>query len=513
MNGLIHELITDLKTNENLKNSIATTMVLESINNSKLLGVPEAQILENALQVLESLSKEMSNNTMKEVVAKFRKMAEKPTAKLQNMAKEAGLSMKIKALKESSIAQDPMVKQTISKIEANLAQFPEFKVIGFFAESLMPYTYDKAVAEAITDVVKYCDANQAKLEIMNSVYEMRIVGSVTYGEPCAILEESLLENLVTADSLNMKLRNYKNMPIVSKLINRLSMMEAQQTGKFNLGTGSGETVVSPVIAPFYKLSESEEIIFSDNTFIKISESAEPTTISNEEVLAESQEFYKTCEAFNFLNFKQIGQELSTSGKKLRVSLGINEKGNLNLKINGSIVEDVNSINYSELFVMEHINTRHALTTLFNNIDYMVNAEFGKKIVNERLGRESMVINIGENIFVLEKNGNSKTTKKMQGIGFYNYVLENFKYDVSELYSIQLEERAEQIKSFDSEKTTIEENINKLELTINKINDAIADKSIDSANREKLNELKIAIEKNVNQLKSQYILIDQAKKNF
>lgn len=512
MNGLIQDLINDLKTNENLKNSIATTMVLDSINNSKLLGVPETQILENALQVLESLSKEMSNSTMKEVVSKFRKMAEKPTARLQNMAREAGLSMKIKAIKESQIAKDPMVKQAISKIEANLSQFPEFKVIGFFAESLMPYTYDTVVAEAINDVVVYCDANQAKLEIMNAVYEMRIVGAVTYGEPCSILEEALLENVTSSDSLSMKLRSYKNMPIVSKLINRLGMMEGRESGKFNIGSGSGQTQVVPVIAPFYKLSESEAIVFSDNSFIKISETAEPVVMPNDEVLAESQEFYRTCEAFSFLSFKQVGQEIMTSGKNIRVALGINENGNLQLKVNGSVVESVESINYSELFVMEHINTRHALTTLFKNIDYMVNAEFGKKIINERLNREAMVMNIGENIFVLERNGNERSSKKMQGIGFYNYVLENFNYDVSELYSIQLEERAEKIKTFESEKAAIEENLNKLEKTIAKINEALLDKSIDAANLEKLSELKVSIEKNVNQLKNQYILIDQAKKN-
>jgi hypothetical protein len=100
---------------------------------------------------------------------------------------------------------------------------------------------------------------------------------------------------------------------------------------------------------------------------------------------------------------------------------------------------------------------------------------------------------------------------MKDLTFHNYVMENFKYDVSELYSIQLEERDAKIKELNSEKSVIEVNLEKLEKTISQINEALSDSTISADNKEKLNELRMSIEKNVNALKNQYILVDQSKK--
>jgi hypothetical protein len=149
--------------------------------------------------------------------------------------------------------------------------------------------------------------------------------------------------------------------------------------------------------------------------------------------------------------------------------------------------------------------------LFNNLDLVVNLEFGKTIINERLGRDSIVLNLDENIFVFEKLGETRIVKKMKGLTFHNYVMENFKYDISEMYSIQLDEREANIKAFDLEKTTIEENLAKLEASISQIEEALSDRGLTAEYQEKLTELKVSIEKNVNALKSQYIVVDQSKK--
>ena len=117
MNGLIHELTTELKSNSSINSSIAAKVVLESINNSLMLGVAPDQILENSLETLEQFAIETVNENLKEVVAKFKKMAEKPTASLQNMAKEAGLKIKLQAVKESETYGDPIYKHTVARLE------------------------------------------------------------------------------------------------------------------------------------------------------------------------------------------------------------------------------------------------------------------------------------------------------------------------------------------------------------------------------------------------------------
>jgi hypothetical protein len=100
---------------------------------------------------------------------------------------------------------------------------------------------------------------------------------------------------------------------------------------------------------------------------------------------------------------------------------------------------------------------------------------------------------------------------MESVQFHGYVMENFNYDVAEIYAIQLEEEAEKGKEIEKEKAEVEKNIEKLESSIAQIDETLATENIDETYIDKLNELKYALEKNINSLKSQYITLDQSKK--
>jgi len=510
MNSLIQELTLELKSNPNVKDSVAVKVVLESINNSTLLGVPSEEILENSLVTLSELATATLNENLKEVVAKFRKLGEKPTQRLQNMAKEAGLSLKVKALKESKLYKDPTFKYTISLIEQKLAALPEFRVIGTVLESLGKYSYNKNVMSTLTELTEYVNENRAKLEVINAIFEMRQTGAVLYRESIIELENCLLENTFSADVIKMKLRGKPSMPTVTRLINTLSMVEAKDQGKFNIGVGNGDAKVKSIIAPFYKISESAAIVYVDNKFIKLQEDQDPSQVTAEEV-AEYPDFFEVCEAFAALNFQEKETEIVSNGRGLKVSFAINESGNLYLKINGSIVEDLSKVELSEIFLMEQIETRSKLTTLFRGLDMIVNLEFAKKLVNERLNADSIVFTMGETLYVFEKYANNRIIKKMEGLAFHNYVMENFNYDVSELYAIELEEREKNLRKIDEEKKLVEKDLAKLENSITQLEEALKDSSLSAEYQTQLGDLKVSIEKNVNSLRNHYISLDQSKK--
>ena len=510
MNSLIQELTTELKSNTQIKDSIVVKVVLESINNSVLLGVASSDVLENALSTLDQLAQATVNENLKEVVAKFKKMAVKPTQRLQNMAKEAGISLKIKALKESAMYGDPTFKYTISKIEEKLASIPEFRLIGVISEALTPYSYDKNVANTISELANYVNENRAKLEVINAIFEMRQTSSMIYSESIAELENSLLENSYSSDTLKMKMRGKSTLPIVNRLINTLSMVESKLSGKFNIGLGNGDAKVNSIIAPFCKISESEAVVFVDNKFIKLTEEESPKQVEISD-LAEFPEFVEVCEAFAGLNFQEQDNSIVTNGRNLQIKFSINENGNLTLFVNNNIVEDLTKMNLSELFVMEQFETRSKLTKIFNSLDTIVNLEFAKKIVNERLDKDSLVFTIGETLYIFEKLGQTRLIKKMDGLQFHNYVMENFKYDVSELYSIQLEDNEFKLREIEEDKKVIESDLSKLELSISKLEEALTDSTLSEEYQTQLSDLKVSIEKNVNSLKNHYIQLDQSKK--
>ena len=510
MNSLIQELTTELKSNTQIKDSIVVKVVLESINNSVLLGVASSDVLENALSTLDQLAQATVNENLKEVVAKFKKMAVKPTQRLQNMAKEAGISLKIKALKESAMYGDPTFKYTISKIEEKLAGIPEFRLIGVISEALTPYSYDKNVADTISELANYVNENRAKLEVINAIFEMRQTSSMIYSESIAELENSLLENSYSSDTLKMKMRGKSTLPIVNRLINTLSMVESKLSGKFNIGLGNGDAKVNSIIAPFCKISESAAVVFVDNKFIKLTEEESPKQVELSD-LAEFPEFVEVCEAFAGLNFQEHDNSIVTNGRNLQIKFSINENGNLTLFVNNNIVEDLTKMNLSELFVMEQFETRSKLTKIFNSLDTIVNLEFAKKIVNERLDKDSLVFTLGETLYIFEKLGQTRLIKKMDGLQFHNYVMENFKYDVSELYSIQLEDNEFKLRELEEDKKVIESDLSKLELSISKLEEALTDSTLSEEYQTQLSDLKVSIEKNVNSLKNHYIQLDQSKK--
>jgi hypothetical protein len=510
MNGLILELTNELKTNPEIKDSAVVRVVLESINNSALLGVPSDKILETALTTLDELGAATINENIKDVVSKFKQFAQKPTQRLANMAKEAGISMKIKMLQESNIAKDPAFSYTLGQIAKMLTVNPEFRMFGTIFEALNQYSYDPGVAKVLTDLNEYVNTNRPKLELLNAIFEMRQASSLLYNDAIIILEESLLKEEFGADSIKMKMRGRVDLPIVNRLVNTLSMVEAKDHGKFNIGLGNGDAKVKAVIAPFHKISESAAIILIDNAFVKLTEDNDPTPVTLEEAQA-FPEFYAVCEAFAKLNFQERDGEIYARGRNLEIAFAVNETGNLQLKINGKTIDDLTKMDLSQVFLMEQMDTRSQLVKVFNALDIIVNLEFAKKIINERLDKDSIVFTIGENIFVFEKLGQTRVIKKMQGLAFHNYVMENFQYDVSDLYAIELGEHDEAIKRIDEEKKLVERDIEKLEASIKNLDEALAGSVLTDDQKISMNDLRISIEKNVNGLKNHYISLDQAKK--
>jgi hypothetical protein len=510
MNNLINELIQELKSNQEVSESIMVKLLLESINNSVLLGVPSEQILENSLSNLSQIADVAMNENLKEIVAKFMKMAEQPTKRLHDMAKEAGISLKIKALKESALHKDPTFNHTISVIEQKLSIHPEFRVAAFVIESLSGFAYDNQVQSTISEITDYVNENRSKLEIINAIYEMRQTGAVLYRESIAELENCLLEGLHTADTIKMKLHGKPSMPILTRLINTLSMVEAKEQGKFNIGIGNGDSQVNSVIAPFHKISENQAVAFVENSFIMLSEDAAPAEV-NPEQLADQPEFVELCEAFASLGFKVNGSEIVAKGRNITIAFSVNEENSLNLKINGKTISDLSTIDLTDLFVMEQLSTRANINKVLSNLDMIVNFGFANRIVNERLGADSIVFTIGEKIYVFEKYGNGRLMLTMNGLDFHAYVMEKFNYDVSELYEIELEERERYVREIEENKTSIEVDLAKLEKTIAQLDEALSDPSLSEEYQTKLSDLRISIEKNVNSLKNQYIELDQAKK--
>lgn len=498
-------LIREFKSG--VKNQTLSDMLVTKANDYIAQGLTESEVFSAVLKDVKDLNESLNSETVTETIDKYSKFEKSPVMSVQTMMKECGLSRSVRAIKESSIYTDPIVKTAVSRIDEALTKLPEFKFLPNFIEILKPFGYDSTVKIAVTEAFDFMQKNSAKLIVLNSIYEMRMVPANVYSNIISILEQSLLDDLYTADALSMKLREQINIPVVKTLISNLSLVEGKINKSFNLGLGNTNTLVESVIAPSVS-ANGKAVVLLNNTLFTITES-EVKFMTEAEKSKSLNEFYSFCQ-----NFAQLGFKSSASGIKASNLRNIefemkNEGENLSLYLNKQKVDDAKKINYSSLFIMENGGSRQFLASIFENINYVNSLDFIKQLVSEN--KSAYIVNLKDSIFVIE-NTSAPTITKMTQPQLHKYVLENFKYDLRALYETELTDQEKEISQIDKERDELTENIAKLEGSIKTLDESLA-KNLDEDDAAKVVDLKYVIEKQIIALKDKYISLEAKKKKL
>jgi len=524
MAGMTQELILELQSDETLANHPVVKMYLDGAKNVVNTNSDSDEVYESLLNNLEALSDfvgEKKNFIKNLVKDKKEKLFNTPKKKTKKLLGSIGLKDKVKKVKGSKASKDPIVKGSCDKIEEAIAVLPEFKSLVPFIRIFENYVYDADIKEVVTEAKVFLEENKPKLMIADTIFELERVNNLIYKNLCLVLEECLEKDETTSSAISMRLRDFKNVAVVNRLVNALKMYEAQGEGGFDMGIGSGATTVSDVISPFMK-NENKSYFFVDSKMYVIKEDEEiegeeeetdPDLISQEEYEGLPESFRKVCEAFYYLGFKEIeGKFVSTGTRHVKVSLKTNESGNVEVFIAGSKVEPEN-VNVTEIGMMESTNVRQNLADFFEGLSQIVNLQNVKRIRNTQFANESYAIGFKDKVFVMEK-GTTTSDKfvKVSPVGFHIYVLEKFQYDVRDLYSIQLSEAEETAFIIDEEKRAIETDIAKLEQSEVKISEALKNPDITPDVLDHLTTLKESIQKSLVSLKNKYVALDLSKKN-
>jgi hypothetical protein len=300
-----------------------------------------------------------------------------------------------------------------------------------------------------------------------------------------------------------------------------------------LGGGNNECIVSSTIVPSTKLNKSSILLYIDDKFISISNKKSKNKVGN--VLSEEKkstvtqieadyvkenfsDFYKVCDSFHKLNFivNEDGKSIaSRSIRNFLLEFKIEEEGNLNIYLNNSKLEDPNSINISELLVMERTEIKNKVSSILKGTSSIFNFEFIKKLKNTRTNKETFIIEANGDYHICEKLNNVERDWK-KGINeykLYNYVLENFNYDISPIFKVKIDESISKIKAIDDQKKNINSDISVLEESVQKLNDNINSGEIDSLYIGELENLKEQIENKIVSLKERYVDFDLKKKEL
>lgn len=502
---LIVNLIKEVNTK--VKNRTISNMLVEKANAYHAEGMNEISIFSSVLQDVRGFNESLKNSDVTELIEKYSKFEKAPAITLTRMMNECGLTQSIKRIQGNSIYADPVIRTSVDRLAESIKTGPEFRFIPSFIELLKPFSYDKTIKTAVEEAHSFLQKNSTKLLLLNSIFELKLIPSNMYQKVVAILEQSLLDNAYSADSIKMKLREQLDIPIVKRIVNDLILVESKQTKQFSLGIGSDSTMIESVITPSIK-HNGTVIALLNNKFVSISE--KEVTMTDPEIFKDEAliEYYNFCLAFSNVGFKPKNESIHAKLKNIEIEMK-NEGQDLALYINKAKVKDLNNINFGGIFLMENTDTRTQVASILNNLKFVTSLDFIKHITNESLG--CYIINLEKSIFVLE-NTAPTSIQKMNGSQLYEFMLKHYNYNISAIVESELTEKDKNVLALEKKKAEITENIKKLESSLNNLDEALL-KNLNDDDVDTVKDLRFTIEKKITSLKEEYISIDQQKKKL
>jgi hypothetical protein len=530
VNGVLHEL----QTNPKISSNKLIGLVVESANKSIQTGERYDVIYEQVKTGLIEINKHVKSSSIKNILEQFKKIEFKPESKLKEFAKIANLSGKLKSIKESNAYSHPMIAHKVNEYSSRInSGTPEFTLYHSFIQDFKQHSIESSVADAIKSVSHVLESNLADFEILNAINLMESYNSSgLYSSIIPDLTNMLLENTYTSDIIGFKY-GQTGLPIITSLVNSLKLIESKLDNTFNLGAGDSNTTVRNVIAPAIKSDKNSVLTYLDGKFIRITESNSLngsevevfvkkggysiSEIDPNWVKSNKSEFYSFCESFAYLGFKETDLYEGIETSKIRgfkLGLSPNQDKNLDLYLNDSKVKNVNSINLTEALALADNRTKAAVKLVFENIKTFFNFEFIKNIKNDITLAESTVFNLGNNYFLCQKpNSAERIWDPVDEAKLYEHFATNFNYDISSIFKTKVNESFKTNEAIEFRKKEILENVEKLESSVKKLDDAINSKEIDVLDISKLEELKESIEGTIESLKLEYVNTDLIKKKI
>jgi hypothetical protein len=496
MNDLTKNLIQELKATKAVSESRMLQMVVSGIEAT----ANASGNIDQALVDLAEVSEKLQNTELDTIVKKFNEISNTPAKQLKMVENGAAVLPKLAQIKESGAYSDPICKTVINGLEKQASLYSEPAIIESVITKLKPFTFDSTVKRVVAELTNYVSENKATLAIFNTIADLKKAPNAYYAQVCEKLETAILEKRTSVDALTMILAEAVAQPAIKNLLNRLSQFESSVNGGFNLGSGNSSTKINPVIGVYTKTENGVRVLIENHVIdMNDEEEAEMVPFST---LPQEDEFTQTAKAYTDLGFKPTEHGVEAKGKANTIAFKVSPEGEVSFEINGKVAEDLNSSEIYKTLVVESITFKQNVAKILENANMIAQFEFVQRFVTE--GAQSYAINTEKSgIFVLDRQG----LTKYDTLGFHKYIAETFKYDVSDLFAIQLSERQDFVKQVNERKSMIKLDIAKLEESIEQIEEVMVE--ADEETQDQLETLKHTINSSIVGLKDEYLTLDDS----
>lgn len=526
MKDFIHNVLTELKSNPTTSGNSLVSMVIESVDKSINNKESDTVIYNELKKGLTGINEHLKMDAITGLLSQFEKTETTTDSTINEMHKAGKLAERLTAIKESNAYSNPVIVGKVDKFIELLENNIEFTLYPDFVGEFSSHLDEAEVKAEVEGISTYLAENAKPLEVMFSLVQMTGINERTYSTIAEELKEMLINEAYSADTINIKFGD-SGLPLINNLVNNLRILESSSDDSFTLGGGDGNTAISSTMAPSIKTKSGSVVSFIDDRFIRISESTKSikgdtvhikedgfiiATADAEQIKRTQPNFYNVCEAFARLGFKQEGSVLeSTLIRNFKIKLAMNESEDLDLYLNESKVESVDSINITEALAMEAPLVKGYVKSILENLDLILNLNFIKNVSNHVTLSESSVFELNGNYFLCKKpDAANREWNKVDEHEMYTYFKESCNYDISAIFKDAINESVELKRAVASRKTAILENIAKLEGSIAEVDTALTAKSLQDGAIPKLEKVKESLEANIAKFKEEFIQLDLSK---
>lgn len=530
MNAFVNNVLTELTSNAKLAKQPLVSMLIESTQKSIALNENSDSIYSSLRSGLSAINNRLKRTDISKILKDFEENEVTPATVFEKIANEVDLRKKVATLKATNSYKTPIIKTKVDELFGLIESGqPQFQYCRGFIEQFTEYNYDPNVSKAVNEVTAYLLENKAKLTMLSSIYQMDMVQNVMYKGIVPGLREMLINDAYSSDAIKMKYGI--NLPLVTRLVEQLKIIESEDGGDFTLGAGNADTTIKNIITPSIQIDEGI-LMYLDNRFISvreakglvgneknvlIDESFKIAEVDPEYVKNKYNDFYTLAESFVTLGFvvSDSGDKVvSTKLRNMNIGLKINEDKKLDLYFNGTPAgEKEDAIkNISEKIVMETPATKSKVFKIIERADEIVNFEFIKEISNSITLAESYVFDLNKTYFVCEKlNAVERSWKQLDEYELYELFKTKYKYDISKVFETKIKEAEYSKRKIEQDKEAVNVDIVKLTESSEKLTAALSDPSIDDDKKVKLTDLKEAVDAQILSYKEQYLKLDALKK--
>lgn len=530
MTQYMQKILDGVKSNQQLISEPLVKMLIESTDKSIALGENLHNVYLQFKNGLFQINEKIDLAELDAVVSQIKLNEDSLDSKIDRIARFANLISRVNIIKESAAYSNPVVKTKTLEFESHLNRgIPDFELCESFVRTFNDFAYDKAIRNQVEEVKSYLNENADTTLVLGLIYHMAGMNSKIYESAIEDLKTMLVNESYSSNILKLKYGN--TIPIISELIDQLQINESNRSSNFNLGSGNRDTYVANLIVPSLKINEGV-LMYVNDRFVSIQESKSLTgnevkvhidenfkiaDIDPEYVRNKYNSFYQICESYFHLGFKRSSDGLGVESSNIRnltLGLKLNEENSLDFYVNGERVGDIAqaTLQIHESISLQPTRIKEMVNHLLENSEAIYNIEFIKEVWNDRLLKESMIFDLNGTYYVCEKlNSAEAEWNKKTPSELYEYFKVNYQYDIRPALGEKLTSDEQRIRQISERQEQTLANIEKLELSIKKLDEACMGSTIDKAYLSQLESLKESLTQSVNKLRDEYINLDLMKK--